>query len=325
MIGFLSKRLAQSLLVMLIMSALVFVAVFAIGNPVDVLIDPRATQAEINAAMKALGLDQPFWMQYKTFLANLVKGDVGNSWVYNESALKIMMQRLPATLELAISALVIAIVVGIPLGAYAGLKPDTPSARFIMGSSILSFSVPAFWVGLMLIVIFGVKLHWLPIAGRGETISVFGIPFSFLTLDGLSHLILPAFTLSLSRIGMVIRLVRSGVREVLGQDYIKFARAKGLKESRIVRVHVLKNALIPVITVMGADFAGLLTFAVVTETVFAWPGMGKLIIDSIAMLDRPMIVAYLMVTVLIFILVNFIVDVLYAVIDPRISLTGAKS
>lgn len=306
---------------MVVMSMLVFLAVFAIGNPVEVLIDPRATEAEVARAMTSLGLDRPLYEQYFTFLGNLLKGDAGVSWVYNEPALQIMMQRLPATMELAIAALLIALVIGIPLGAYAGMKPNSVTARAIMGGSIFGISVPAFWIGLMLIAIFGAQLHWLPISGRGETVSVLGMPVSFLTLDGLAHLILPAFTLALGRIAMVIRLVRSGVRETLMQDFVKFARAKGLRERRILLLHVLKNTMIPVITVVGADFAGLLAFAVVTETVFAWPGMGKLIVDSIAMLDRPMVVAYLMSTVLIFVIVNLFVDLAYAALDPRAALT----
>ena len=320
MIRFVSRRLAQAVIVMLIMSMLVFIAVYTIGNPVDVLIDPRASQADIQRAMQALGLDQPLWRQYLTFLQNIVRGDVGSSWVFNEPALSIMWQRLPATLELAGAAMFIALAIGIPLGILAGYAPQTMAAKVIMAGSILGFSLPAFWVGLMLIFVFAVELNWLPVLGRGETVDVFGVPVSFLTVDGLKHLILPAFTLALSRIAMVIRLVRAGVREFLLQDCVKFARAKGLPEHRILFVHVLKNILIPVVTVLGADFAGLLAFAVVTETVFAWPGMGKLIIDSIAMLDRPMIVAYLMTTVLIFVIVNFVVDLCYGLFDPRVSL-----
>lgn len=306
---------------MIVMSMLVFLAVYAIGNPVEVLIDPRATDAEVARAMASLGLDRPLHEQYLTFVGNLLQGNAGVSWVYNEPALQIMMQRLPATMELALAALFIALIIGVPLGAYAGLKPQSALARTIMGVSIFGVSVPAFWIGLMLIAVFGAQLHWLPISGRGETVSILGLHVSFLTLDGLAHLILPAFTLALGRIAMVIRLVRSGVRETLMQDFVKFARAKGLRERRILLVHVLKNTMIPVITVIGADFAGLLAFAVVTETVFAWPGMGKLIVDSIAMLDRPMVVAYLMSTVLIFVIVNLLVDLAYAALDPRAALT----
>lgn len=324
MIRFLGTRILQSLVALLVMSVLVFLAIYAIGNPVEVLIDPRATPAEIERTMKALGLDKPLWEQYFLFLSNLLQGDIGNSWVYHEPAIELMLGRMSATLELALAALFLANIIGIPLGLFAGFRHGSKSSQLVMSGSILGLSVPAFWVGLMLIWVFGVQLAWLPMMGRGETVIVFGISFSFLTADGLAHLLMPAFTLALSRIAMVIRLVNAGVREVALQDYIKFARAKGLHERRIISVHILKNVLVPLITVLGVDFAGLLAFAVVTETVFAWPGMGKLIIDSIAMLDRPMIVAYLMMTVLIFIFVNLVVDLLYGIIDPRVSLSGAK-
>lgn len=325
MTGFIVRRLAQSMLVMLAMSAVVFLGVFAIGDPVDVLIDPRATQVEIERARHALGLDQPLWRQYLTFLGNLAQGDIGNSWVYDEPALQLMLQRLPATLELAIAALLIAFGLGIPLGTYAGAHPKAVLSRLVIGGSLVAISIPAFWIGLMLILVFGVQLHWLPITGRGETVAIGPLQFSFLTLDGLAHLLLPALTLALGRIAMIARLTNAGVREALTQDYVRLARAKGLSRQRVLRVHVLKNVLIPIVTVAGADFAGLLAFAVVTETVFAWPGMGKLIIDSIAMLDRPMIVAYLMTTVLIFVAVNLVVDLLYVVLDPRASPGGARA
>lgn len=324
MTRFLLMRLFQSLLALVVMSVLVFLAIYAIGNPVEVLIDPRASQEEIRRATVALGLDKPLYEQYLLFASNLLHGDIGASWVYHEPALKIMLERMSATLELAVAALFLANVIGIPLGLYAGFRHGTRASQAIITGSIFGISVPAFWVGLMLIWIFGVQLSWLPMLGRGETVMVGGITFSFLTLDGLAHLLMPAFTLALSRIAMVIRLVMAGVQEVAMQDYVKFARAKGLRESRIISVHILKNVLVPLITVLGVDFAGLLAFAVVTETVFAWPGMGKLIIDSIAMLDRPMIVAYLMLTVLIFIFVNLVVDLLYGVIDPRVSLSKGK-
>ena len=325
MAGFVLRRVAQSVAVILVMSVLVFLAVYAIGNPVEALIDPRATQADIERATRALGLDRPLWEQYLTFLGNIARGDAGISWVFNEPALKIMLQRLPATLELVAAALLLSLAAGIPLGLYAGYRPDSRITRAIMAGSILGFSLPAFWFGLMLILIFGVELNWLPVLGRGETAELFGIAFSFLTLDGLAHLLLPALTLALSRVAMIIRLVRAGVREAALQDYVRFARAKGLTEGRILRVHILKNALIPVITVVGADFAGLLAFAVVTETVFAWPGMGKLIIDSIQALDRPVVVAYLMITVLMFIVINLVVDLLYSQLDPRIRLQDVKA
>jgi len=193
-----------------------------------------------------------------------------------------------------------------------------------MTGSILGFSLPTFWVGLIFIMLFSVSLGWLPASGRGETVDIFGVPVSFLTWDGFSHLFLPALNLALFKISLVIRLARSGTKEVLLQDYIKFARAKGLSNTRIVGVHVLKNILIPVITVLGLELGNVIAFAVVTETVFAWPGIGKLLIDSISNLDRPVVVAYLLMTVTMFILINFVVDILYSILDPRVRLEGSK-
>nr|WP_277346060.1 ABC transporter permease [Sneathiella chinensis] len=231
---------------------------------------------------------------------------------------------MPATLELAFLAVGLAVVFGVPLGMLAGLKPDSVVGRVIMTGSILGFSLPTFWVGLMLIMLFSVNMGWLPASGRGETVDLFGIPVSFLTLDGLSHLFLPAFNLALFKMSLVIRLARSGTREVLLQDYIKFARAKGVSDARIIGVHVLKNIMIPVVTVLGLELGSVIAFAVVTETVFAWPGIGKLLIDSISHLDRPVVVAYLLLTVTMFIVINFVVDILYSILDPRVRLGGAN-
>jgi peptide/nickel transport system permease protein len=239
--------------------------------------------------------------------------------------LKLIIQRMPATLELAFAALFMAILIGIPLGIYAGLKPESKFCRTIMAGSILGFSLPTFWVGLMMIMVFAVMLGWLPSTGRGDTVLVAGVEVSFLTLDGLSHLLMPALNLSLFKMSLVIRLSRAGTREVVHQDYMKFARAKGLSESRLILVHLLKNILIPVVTVLGLELGGLIAFSVVTETVFAWPGMGKLIIDSIHLLDRPVVVAYLMIIVLMFVSINLIVDILYSILDPRVRLQDIKT
>jgi peptide/nickel transport system permease protein len=213
---------------------------------------------------------------------------------------------------------------GIPLGLLAGLKPRSLAGKTIMTVSVLGFSLPTFWVGLMLIMVFAVKLGWLPSSGRGETVDVLGVPLSFLTWDGLQHLLLPSLNLALFNIALVIRLTRAGAQEALQQDYVRFARAKGLSNSRIIGVHVLKNILIPIVTVLALQFGSLIAFAIVTETVFAWPGMGKLIIDSIRVLDRPVIVAYLMLIVTLFIVINLVVDVLYSLLDPRVRLGDAR-
>ena len=320
MIVWLLRRLVQAAVVVLAMTAIVFVGVNVIGNPVDILISPDATQADRLRAIHDLGLDQPLWRQYVTFLVNAAHGDFGNSFVYNVPALRLILQHMPATMELAVAAVLLSVCIGIPLGLYAGLRPRALLSRLIMAGSILGFSLPTFWVGLMMIVAFSVELPWLPSSGRGHTVEVAGVAWSFLTLDGLRHMVLPAVNLALFNIAVVLRLTRSGTQEVLPMDYIKFARAKGLSPARIVGVHVLKTIAVPLVTVIGLEFGSTVAFAVVTETVFAWPGMGKLIIDSIGVLDRPVIVAYLMIIVILFILINLVVDILYTVLDPRVRL-----
>ncbi len=314
------RRLIQAMFVILAMTIIVFMGVNVIGNPADILINPDANQAERALLIAHYGLDQPLWRQYLTFLQGLAHGDFGNSFVYGRPAMEVILERLPATLELAISALAIAIVFGLPLGLYAGLYPQRLSSRLIMGGSVLGFSLPTFWVGLMLVMVFSVELGWLPTNGRGETLEFLGFRWSFLTRDGITHLLLPAFNLALFKTSLILRLTRAGVQEVLPQDYVKFARAKGLSENRIIFTHVLKNLMIPVVTIIGLEFGSLIAFSVVTESIFVWPGMGKLIIDSINLLDRPVIVAYLMMMVLLFVALNFVVDICYVLLDPRVRL-----
>lgn len=324
MLNFTLRRLAQSVATLFVMSLLVFTGVYAIGNPVDILINPQADQAEIAQTIARLGLDRPLWEQYWIFLKGAFSGDLGKSFAASIPAIELIFERMPATLELAFMAMLIAIVLGIPLGLLAGLKPDSWIGRSIMAGSILGFSLPTFWVGLMLIMVFSVQLGWLPTTGRGATVDVFGIPVSFLTWDGIRHLILPATNLALFKLSLLIRLTRAGTREAMLQDYVRYARAKGVPEREVVRVHVLRNILIPIVTVVGLELGSLIAFAVVTETVFAWPGMGKLLIDSINVLDRPVIVAYLLVIVFLFIFINLLVDLLYTALDPRVRLKGAR-
>src|SRR5919106_1251797 len=274
MLVYVIRRAGQSILVVLAMAVLVFVGVYAIGNPIDIMISPDADQAEMAAAIRRLGLDKPLYEQFWIFLKNALHGDLGTSFVFSRPAAEVILERMPATLELAALALILSVAIGIPLGV---------------------------------------------------TRELFGVAVSFLTLDGLAHMLLPATNLALYKMSLVIRLARAGTREVVLQDYVKFARAKGLSQRRIVRVHVLKNIMIPVVTVIGLELGNMIAFAVVTETVFAWPGMGKLLIDSIGLLDRPVIVAYLMLTVLMFIIINFTVDILYSLLDPRVRLVEAKA
>lgn len=325
MIAYLIRRLGQSVLVMAVMATIVFFGLYAVGNPVDLLINPEADLAEQEETIRRLGLDKPIYVQFGYFLAGLVHGDLGTSFVHNRPALELILSRLPATLELAFLGILIAVVFGIPLGMIAGLKPNAPYSKFIMAGSVVGFSTPNFWQGLMLIMLFAVFLGWLPAGGRGETVDVLGIPVSFLTWDGLSHLILPAINVAIYKMSLVIRLTRAGTAEVALQDYVKYARARGLSPTRVVGVHILKNILIPVVTVLGLETGNVIAFAVVTETVFAWPGIGKLLIDSIGLLDRPVVVAYLMLTVFLFVMINLVVDIGYSVLDPRVRVKRGRA
>lgn len=318
MIGWVIRRFAQAMLIVLLMTMIVFIGLHLIGNPADILIGPDTDQRDREMLITQLGLDLPLWQQYWRFLVNAIQGDLGNSFVYNQPALELVLQRLPATLELAFAALIIALTLGVPLGLISGLYPDSWFSKVIMTGSIIGFSLPTFWIGLMLIMAFSVSLGWLPAGGRGDTVTLFGMQWSFLTGDGLYHLVLPAFNLALFKMSLVVRLTHAGVREVLPQDYIKFARAKGLSSRRIVSVHVLRNLMIPLITVVGLELGATIAGAVVTESIFAWPGAGKLILDSINSLDRPVILAYLIIIVCLFVTINFLVDVAYRIVDPRV-------
>ena len=325
MFVFIMRRLSQTAVVLLVTSLLVFAGLFVVGDPVEILISPDADQIERERARVALGLDKPGWMQYLLFLKNALSGDLGKSFVYGRPALEVIFERMPATLELATVAMLISIFVGIPLGLYAGLKPDNKISKAIMAISIVGFSLPTFWVGLMLIMLFAVQLGWLPSTGRGPTTEFLGMKLSIIHWDGLKYAILPGINLALFKLSLIIRLTRAQVRENVLLDYIRFARAKGLRKSRILGVHLLKNIMIPLVTVIGLELGSVIAFAIVTESIFAWPGMGKLVIDSIFQLDRPVVVAYLMITVLMFVFINLVIDILYSVLDPRVRLNAAKN
>jgi peptide/nickel transport system permease protein len=322
MLGFLIQRLLQAVVVMIIIAALVFVGVFAIGNPIDVLISPDATQQIRLDTIARYGLDKPLWEQFFGFLSRLLRADFGRSFVFNMPVLELILSRLPATLELTLAAVLGATLLGVPLGMYAGYRPNSPISRLLMGISVLGFSVPTFWIGLVLILTFAVWLGVLPAGGRGDTVTVFGIQWSFLTLNGLQHLLLPAVNLSLFKLAMMMRLARAGTREIIMTDTVKFARASGQSEWTILRRHVLRLISIPIVTVFGLEFGSTLAFAVVTETIFSWPGVGKLIIESIQSLDRPVMVAYLMLVAFLFIIINFLIDIAYAALDPRLRARG---
>ena len=320
MSGFIIQRCLQAVVVMFAMSVIVFVGVYAIGNPMEVLIPMDATQDVRDMIIARFGLDRPLWEQYLVFLGNVLQGDFGRSFVYSMPVTDLILSRLPATLELD------------PprrrrrhgdrrAARHLGRLPARCclARKTIMGISILGFSVPSFWVGLILILTFAVWLGWLPAGGRGPVIEVWGIGWSIFTLEGLSHTLLPAVNLALFKLAMLIRLARAGTREIMLTDTIKFARAAGLGEATIVRRHVLKLIAAPIVTVFGLEFGSTLAFAVVTETIFSWPGLGKLIIDSITNLDRPVMVAYLILVALLFVTINLVVDLTYAALDPRVT------
>jgi peptide/nickel transport system permease protein len=320
MIGYFLKRILQSIVVVLVVSVVVFVILYHAGDPVRLLLPPDATQQQMEDLRRHLGLDQPFAVQYWRFLQNALRGDLGTSFAFNQPAIGLILERVPATLELAVTAMALSVLMGIPAGMYAAIRPQSWGAKLILSASLLGISLPVFWLGIILILVFSVQLGWLPSSGRGETVLIAGVRSGLFTLDGLRHLLMPAFTIAVFQLALNVRLVRAGMLEVMLQDFVKFLKAKGLSEGRVVFVHALKNILIPVVTVLGLQLGNLIAFAVVTESIFAWPGMGKLVIDSIHALDRPVVLAYLLVVAVLFVCLNFVVDILYTFLDPRIRL-----
>ncbi len=314
MTNYILNRLFHAFLVMFTISFIVFFIMFKAGDPVELMLPPDATQQEVNDMRHTLGLDQSFLVQYQRFLSNVVEGNMGTSFVYGQPALDIVFERLPATLELAVMAMLFSILLGIPLGVIASIRPNALMSRAIMFFSLAGISVPVFWTGMVLVLVFSVIFGVLPSSGRGEVFLF----TSLFTWDGIKHIAMPVMTLSIFQLALILRLTRTGMMEVLMQDYIKLATAKGVPRKVIVYFHALKNTMIPLITIIGIQFGQLIAFTIITETIFAWPGTGKLIIDSIQALDRPIVVAYLLVISLIFVAINFIVDILYTFIDPRV-------
>jgi len=308
------------IIVLFIVSVIVFFVMSFTGDPVLMIVPPDATQAQIDMARAELGLDKPLMVQYFIFLKNILHGDFGVSYVFGQSALKLIFERMPATMELVLVSVVISIALAIPLGVYAGAFPGRKSSKTIMLGSLLGISLPNFWIGMMLIFVFAVNLQIMPSSGRGEVINFLGMRISIFTADGFKHIILPAIMLSVQSMAMLLRLTRAGMMEIMKQDFIKFAKSKGALQKAILFKHALKNALIPVITVFGIQIGKIIAFATVTETIFSWPGMGKLLLDSINRSDRPVMVAYLMIVSFIFVFLNFVVDIVYTSIDPRIDL-----
>jgi len=308
------------IVVLFVVSILVFMLTNFIGDPVDMLVPENATVEQVESARARLGLDKPLPVQYGIFLKDVLHGNFGKSYTYGKPAMGLIMERMPATLELVAIAALLVLIIAIPLGVYAGAYPKRRSSKIIMSGSILGISLPSFWVGMMMIYIFAVMLRALPASGRGNTVNVLGVNLSVFAPGGLRFIILPAVTLALTNVATTLRLTRSGIMENMRQDYIKFARAKGVSSRSLLFGHALKNALIPVITIFGMDLGNMIAFTTITETIFAWPGMGKLLIDAINKSDRPIIVAYLMTAACMFVVLNFVVDLLYTLVDPRIEL-----
>ncbi len=326
----LSLRLLQALVVLLVVSAIVFVLTRRLGDPVIQMLPRIHTQEQYDNMRAVLGLDQPIHVQYGRFLTSALQGDLGFSYHHSIPVTRLILDRFPATLELAMAAMLFATCVALPLGIIAAVWPHGVLTRLILTGSLLGISMPTFFIGIMFIFLFAVLpnlsgIEWMPrmpSGGRGEAVEILGIRVGLLTLDGLHHLVMPAMTLGLYYLAVLLRLVRGQMIEILAQDYVMVARAKGLSERTVVVKHTLRNALIPVVTVMGLQFGGLIAFSLVTETIYQWPGMGKLLIDSIAVSDYPVIMAYLLLVAVIFVVVNFTVDLLYTIIDPRIRVSA---
>lgn len=317
--SYLLRRLFQSFVALWAISILVFIMMFAIGNPVETLLPPAATDRQKAELRRQLHLDDPIAVQYAAYVGRLLRGDLGRSYYTGRPVARMLAERAPATIELAMMAMLFAVAVGVPLGVWSGARPGGAASRISMGGSLLAISLPSFWLGLLLMMLFGVWLRWLPPQGRGRTVDVLGAGWSFLTLDGLRHLILPALTLGLYHLAMLIRLTRGEMARTLQMPFIRVCRARGLSETAVIGKHALRNTLIPVVTVVGLQFGGLLAFSVVTETIFSWPGLGKLLIDSIQV-DRPLVFAYLLMAGVVFLAINLLVDLTYSVIDPRVRL-----
>ncbi|MBK1686765.1 ABC transporter permease [Rubrivivax gelatinosus] len=325
MLVFVLRRLAQALVVMLAVAFIAFMLFQYVGDPVLNLLGQDATQEQRAQLRRDLGLDQSFLVQFGHFVANAAQGEFGLSLRQGRQVSALIAERFPATLELSLVAALLALALGIPLGVYAALRRGSAGAQLVMTLSLLGVSLPTFLIGILLILVFAVQLHWFPSFGRGEVVALGGWTTGLLTLDGLKHLVLPAVTLSVFQLALILRLVRAEMLEVLRSDYIKFARARGLSDRAVHFGHALKNTLVPVITITGLQLGSLIAFAIITETVFQWPGMGLLFIQAVQFADIPVMAAYLCLIALIFVLINLVVDLLYFVVDPRLRIERAAA
>jgi len=321
--AFLLRRLIQAVLVMVAVAFVAFLLFQYVGDPVVFLLGQDATPAQRAALRADLGLDQPFVVQFGHFLANAVQGEFGLSLRLGAKVSRLLGERFPATFELALVAAALALLIGVPMGVYAALKRGNFLSQVFMTFSLLGVSLPTFLIGILLILVFSVWLGWLPSFGRGETVQIGWWSTGLLTVDGWLHIILPAITLAIFQLTLILRLVRAEMLEVLRTDYNKFARARGLTDRAIHFGHALKNTLVPVMTITGLQLGGLIAFAIITETVFQWPGMGLLFIQAVTFADIPVMAAYLCLIALIFVVINLIVDMLYVVVDPRLRVATA--
>jgi len=324
MFSFIVSRILQALPVMFVVSLISFAMFAYVGDPVAIMLGQDFTEAQRAALVRDLGLDQPFFVQFFTFLGNAVQGEFGLSYRLSRPVAELIAERAPATLELALCAAFLALAVGVPMGVYTGLYRNSWLSRFFLTFSLIGVSLPTFLIGILLILTFSVWLGWLPSFGRGDVVRLGWWSTGFLTWGGIKALILPAITLGLFQLTLIMRLVRSEMMEVLRTDYIKFAKARGLSNRAINFGHALKNTLVPVITIAGLQLGAIIAFAIVTETVFQWPGMGLLFIQSVGAADIPVMAAYLMLIALVFVTINLIVDLLYYAVDPRLRVGRGK-
>ena len=325
MLAFILRRLLQALAVMGVVALVAFSLFRYVGDPVISMLGQDATPEQRIEVTRALGLDQPFYVQFAHFVGNAVQGEFGVSLRQGQKVSALLAEKLPATLELAFTAASIALLAGVPMGVYTALRRKGLLSNFLLSLSLVGVSLPTFLIGILLILLFAVLLGWLPSYGRGDTVDLGGWTTGMLTVDGWKHLVLPAITLALFQLTLVMRLVRSEMLEVLRTDYIKFARARGLTNRSIHFGHALRNTLVPVITIAGLQLGGIIAFAIVTESVFQWPGMGLLFIQSVQVADIPVMAAYLCLIALIFVTINLIVDLLYFAVDPRLRIDRASS
>jgi peptide/nickel transport system permease protein len=318
MLAYVVRRLGQAILVMLAVAFVAFALFNFVGDPVANMVGADTPLAERAALRERLGLDDPLPVRYFRFVGNAVGGDFGVSYRVGEPVGRLILSRAPATVELALCSVVLALVIGLPVGVYTGLHPSSAASRVMLTASLLGISVPTFVVGLLLILLFSVTLQWLPAFGRGDVVALGAWSTGLLTRSGLAALVLPTITLGLFQTALIVRLVRSEILETLRSDYIKFARARGIGERTIHYRHALKSAIMPVITITGLQLGAVIAFAIITETVFSWPGMGLLFLQSVQAVDIPVMAAYLVLIGLLFVLINLCVDLLYFVVDPRL-------